>query len=165
MRGNFITDRKGILNPNYKDGRKGTRLYKIYNNMKSRCYNANCEAFKYYGARGITIYEPWLQDFKVFKKWAHLNGYNDHLQIDRIDVNGNYTPQNCRWVTSKIQSVNRRVNHYLTIDGERKALSTWAEIYSINYRTLRDRLKRGWPVSIALSLPVETKFRRKVVRS
>ena len=144
MRGNFITDRHGHLNPNYKDGRKSTRLYGIYANIKSRCYNSNVPSYKRYGARGITICQEWQNDFKAFYDWAISHGYSDELTIDRIDNDGNYEPSNCRWVSVKEQSTNRCNNHLVTINEMTKALSEWCEFYKINYKTVRDRLKRGW---------------------
>ena len=163
MRGNFITDRRGTLNPNYKDGRRNTRLYRIWANMKTRCYNAKSESYIYYGGRGVTICPEWLNDFQTFYKWSILNGYADNLTIDRIDVNGNYEPSNCRWVTVAIQSNNRRNNHFVTIDGITKTLSEWCIHYGVNYKTVRDRLRRGWNYIDALQKPIETKFGKKRV--
>lgn len=163
MRGNFITDRNGCKNPNYKDGRKNTRLYSIYNNMKTRCYNAKSQFYHRYGGRGITMCEEWRNDFQVFYNWAMSNGYSDELTIDRIDNNGNYEPDNCRWVDNRTQAVNKRTNHLVTIEGVTKSLKEWSEIFCINYQTVQDRLKRGWSEEKALKSPVQTKFRRKVV--
>ena len=86
------------------------RLYSIFHSMKARWYYKNNTAYKYYGGRGITICNEWLNDFKCFYNWAMANGYNDNLTIDRIDVNGNYEPNNCRWVTMAEQSRNKRNN-------------------------------------------------------
>ena len=162
MRGNFTTDRKGILNPNYKDGRKHTRLYSVYRNILTRCYNENSPAYIYYGAREISVCDEWRNDFKAFYDWSINHGYSDDLTIDRIDVNGNYEPSNCRWVTVKEQSINRRSNHIVTIKDETKTLSEWCNIYKINYQTVQDRLRRGWDCEKALSEPIQKKFRRKV---
>ena len=91
-------------------GKGKTRLYRIYHNMKSRCYNKNRERYKNYGGRGISVCDEWLADFKAFYDWSMANGYSDELQIDRIDVNGNYEPSNCRWVTVTDQANNKRNN-------------------------------------------------------
>ena len=163
MRGNFITDRTGVNNPNYKDGRKNTRLYSIYNNMITRCYNPKGSSYKHYGGRGIQVCEAWLHGFESFYKWTISNGYQDDLSLDRINNNGNYTPDNCRWVTAKQQAINRRNNHIVNINGTSKTLIEWCELYGINYKTVRDRLKRGWNYYDALTIPVETKFRKKVI--
>lgn len=163
MRGNFVTDRCGDLNPNYKHGRKNTRLYRIWANMKTRCYNTHSTHYKRYGGRGITVCEEWKNDFKAFYDWSMTNGYAENLTIDRIDNNGNYEPLNCRWVTVKEQSANRCNNRYVAIEGETKALSEWCEIYNINYKTVRDRLRRGCSYKKALTMPVQTKFRKRVV--
>ena len=163
MRCNFITDRHGNLNPNYKDGRKNTRLYRIWGNMKSRCYNVHVTHYERYGGRGIKVCDEWKNDFKAFYDWSMSNGYTDNLTIDRINNNGNYEPLNCRWVTVKEQSINRSNNHHVAIDDEIKTLSEWCEIYNINYKTVRDRLKRGWNYKDALTIPVKTKFRKRVV--
>lgn len=163
MRGNFITDRNGDLNPNYKHGLRNTRLFRIWGNMKTRCHNHRSPSFKDYGERGITVCDEWRNDFQAFYDWSMSHGYEDHLTIDRIDNDGNYCPENCRWVNMKEQTRNTRRNHLVEIDGEIRSLIEWCEIFEINYRTVQDRLKRGWTQEDALMLPVQTKFRKKVV--
>lgn len=163
MRGNFITDRTGDKNPNYKHGLGKTRLFRIWNGMKSRCLNENVPMFKRYGARGISICDEWKNDFKAFYDWSMNHGYRDDLTIDRINNNGNYEASNCRWVNVNVQSNNRSTNHYLTLFGEIKTLSEWCKIYQINYKTVQDRLKRGWNIYDALSKSVDTRFRKKVM--
>ena len=161
MRGNFVTDRNGSLNPNYKHRLKNTRLFSIWSNIKSRCLNKNSTNYHRYGGRSIKICNEWIHDFKSFYEWSINHGYSDNLTIDRIDNNGNYTPDNCRWVDSKVQSTNKSNNHYVIINGIKKTLSEWCILKNINYRTVQDRLKRKWSIERALSEKVQTKFRRK----
>lgn len=96
-----------------KHGGRKDRLYKVLSNMKNRCYNEKSKDYKYYGGRGITICDEWLSSYSKFKEWAYMHGYDDsacsgECTIDRIDVNGNYEPNNCRWVSMDVQSKNRR---------------------------------------------------------
>lgn len=95
----------------YKHNMSKTRLYKIWSKMKERCYyKKDVRKYAYYGGRGITVCDEWKNDFVTFKEWALKNGYQDNLSIDRIDVNGNYEPSNCRWITMAEQQRNRRNN-------------------------------------------------------
>lgn len=96
----------GKLNPSYKHGKRNTRLYKIYYNMKDRCYNAKNKRYSNYGGKGIIICNEWLEDFENFYSWAMQNGYEDNLTIDRINNDGNYEPCNCRWITKQAQNWN-----------------------------------------------------------
>lgn len=121
---------------------KGTRLYSVWNGMKDRCFNPNAPKYKSYGARGIKVCDEWRSDFLNFHTWAMNNGYSNGLSIDRIDVNGDYEPSNCRWATNKEQSRNKQNTIYYTINGVTKPFREWCEIYDINYKKAHARLKR-----------------------
>lgn len=104
------------LRGNFKHGHTAgdgpDRLYRIWIGIKSRCCNPNDTGYSYYGGRGIDVYDEWLTDFESFYNWAISNGYSDDLTIDRIDYNGDYTPDNCRWIPMSEQSQNRRYSPY-----------------------------------------------------
>lgn len=136
-----------------KHGERRTRLYRIWEHIKGRCQNSNNDAYKYYGGRGITVCKEW-QEFIPFRDWALANGYRDDLTIDRIDVNGNYEPSNCRWATRKEQANNRSTNCFLELDGKRKTFKEWEEITGIPAKSISLRNKRGWPIERILSEPV-----------
>ena len=141
----------------YTHRQSSSRLYKIWKGIKDRCLNKNTPKYSIYGARGIIIYKEWLDDFMNFYNWAMANGYNDSLTIDRINVNGNYEPSNCRWVNQKIQQRNRRNNHLLTYMNETHCISEWAEIYNIKPLTLLARISRGWDLEKALNTNTKNK--------
>lgn len=127
-----------------KHNKSHTRIYSIYRKIKDRCYNKNSDSFKYYGGRGISMCKEWLDNFRSFDKWAMENGYKKHLTIDRIDVNGNYEPKNCRWVSIKVQNRNKRSNIYLEHDGIKLTLKEWSEKTGIGYCNIIYRYKKGW---------------------
>lgn len=127
---------------NTKHGLKETRIYRIYTTMKSRCYNKNRKGYTDYGARGITICDEWRNNFQAFYDWAMANEYQEHLEIDRIDVNGNYEPSNCRWITSAQNSYNKRgsKNSSSKYKGVTKVKNKW--VASIGYQNKRYYLGR-----------------------
>lgn len=112
-----------------------TRLYSIWSNMKTRCYNKNINEYKNYGGRGITVCEEWKNSFNNFYKWAIENGYRGDLSIDRKDVNGNYTPENCRWA-DKIEQANNKTTT-LQING--MSLKKFCREHNMNYKTVHNR--------------------------
>ena len=120
-----------------KRGSKGhkmsrTKLYYVWAGIKARCYNRNNKSFHNYGGRGIVMCDDWKNDFLSFAEWSAKTGYSDGLSIDRIDVNGNYCPENCRWLTVAEQSRNRRDNIVIEHNGEKKILADWADELGIN---------------------------------
>lgn len=187
------------------------RLYRIWQMMKQRCNNENAENYKYYGGRGICVCDKWEKDFSIFALWSFANGYKDDLTIDRIDSYGDYSPNNCRWISKKEQTNNRNSNTKYTYNGETHTLSEWADMYgiskktfytrwldgkrneklfepvrnkkanrkpieyngkaqtvkkwakeyNINYATLIRRLDTGMSIDLALTKPIDTRFRNE----
>lgn len=124
----------------------GTRIHKIYHNMKTRCFNQKSERYKDYGERGIKICDEWLGKFVGFNNfcdWAFKNGYNENLTLDRIDNDGNYCPENCRWVDMKTQRRNSRNIINITIGNETKCLKDWCCIYGIKESRILNYSKRN----------------------
>lgn len=122
-----------------KLGKNASRLYTIWDNMRSRCNNKKNPNYVDYGGRGISVCKEW-DDYSAFKNLALENGYTDDLTIDRIDVNGNYSPANCRWVTQKDQCRNKRTNRFITYKGETRTIAEWSELTGIPYHTLKSRI-------------------------
>lgn len=112
------------------------RLYPQYHSMKNRCTNPHCKDYHNYGGRGIKICDEWATTSKNYIKWAYANGWKPGLQLDRIDVNGDYCPENCRFVTPTENGQNRRNNIYLTVNGKTKAVSYWAYKLGVDRHTI-----------------------------
>ena len=149
-----------MFDTNTKHGQHKTRLYKTWANMVARCTTPSASNYECYGGRGITVCEEW-RSFKPFYEWAVLNGYQSNLTIDRIDVNGNYCPENCRWATAKEQANNTRRSHYLTFNGETHTITEWSKITGLSPGCIRGRLGVcGWSVGDALTKPAQE--RRKI---
>lgn len=138
-----------------------TRLYEIWHGMKQRCNNLQSKDFCNYGGRGIKVFDGWNNSFDEFHDWALCNGYSDGLSLDRINVNGNYCPENCRWASVKQQARNTRKNHLIKFEGQTKPMVEWAEEYNIDYYTLAARIYAGWPVKKALTHPIDMKKSNK----
>jgi len=145
----------GKKNMTHGDGGIGhrARLYSIWVSMVCRCKNKTSRNYKNYGGRGIIVCPEW-RDYTVFKEWALLNGYAENLSIDRIDVNGNSCPENCRWTTMKVQQNNKRNNYHITINGETKTAAEWADKNGISRPAVYARLKRGNNTIIAVTKPI-----------
>lgn len=142
---------------NKTHGLSKTRIYKTYRGMIDRCFNENDQHYPDYGGRGITVCNEWSNKndgFVAFNNWAIEHGYTDKLTIDRIDVNGNYEPGNCRWADIIIQSRNKRDNRYIEYNGVTKTLSEWAIDFGLKRGTLAARLDRyNMSFEDAISIP------------
>lgn len=128
------------------------RLYQTWKNMRQRCNNPNRSDYKRYGGRGIKICDEW-NDYNTFRDWALSNGYSDNLSIDRIDVNGNYEPSNCRWVDGIIQANNVRNNRIITFENSTYTMAEFARKIGISYSSLQHRLDRGWSIDKIAQTP------------
>lgn len=138
-------------------GGRDSRLYAVWNSMKSRCFNKKNKAYYRYGGKGITVCDEWL-DFEVFRAWSLKNGYDPNAPrgmctIDRIDNSKGYYPENCRWASSKTQMSNVSYNRIIEKDGETHTIAEWADLYNIPYDRLYQRLMRGWDLETAATKP------------
>lgn len=140
-------------------GHYGTPLYNKYMQIIRRTENPSKDNFRYYGGRGIKVCKEWQEDFCAFYEWAMANGYREDLTIDRIDVNGDYSPSNCRWVTAKEQANNRRSNIFKTYNGETKTLAQWADEYGLPRYIVYNRNRAGWDIRRILTEPIDTSKR------
>ena len=131
-----------------------TRIHNVWKNMRERCMNPAHKNFAIYGGRGIKMCDEWLNSFGSFYTWSINNGYSDDLTLDRIDVDGNYEPSNCRWVTQKDQCNNTHRNIVVTVNDETHTLKQWAELFGLKYGTIVSRVSRGWDPIKALTTPV-----------
>lgn len=134
----------------WRHGLVRTRAYKSWAKMKERCLNPKCREYAYYGGRGISVCSGWL-NFRNF--YADMGECPPGRSIDRIDNDGNYEPENCRWADVKTQCRNRRSNVVLTFLGKTQTLIEWSEETGLSQSTLEHRVKRGWSVERALTQP------------
>lgn len=140
-------------------GMTNTRLYRIWCNMKTRCYCKSDPHYERWGGRGISICTEWNSSFISFYNWAISNGYDDSLTIDRIDNDKNYEPNNCRWASLIEQANNTRRNPHYEHNGESHTMAEWARISGINRGILKDRVfKLGWSFEEAISTPKLNKW-------
>jgi hypothetical protein len=132
-----------------------TPLYKIYRGIKSRCLQPLATGYSNYGGRGITVCDEWKMDPASFFKWAKENRYEEGLTIERIDNNGPYSPENCKWIPLKEQANNKRTSHIITFNGETKTVAQWATYLNIPRYILYNRINNyGWTDERALTTPV-----------
>lgn len=135
---------------NKKHGQSFSRIYNIWAGMKSRCSNPKTKFYHRYGGRGITVCVKWANSFEIFKDWALKHGYAENLSLDRIDNDGKYSPDNCRWVTQREQANNKECTYHY----QGKSLADWAKELNIKHRTLRGRLERGWSWEETVTTPL-----------
>jgi hypothetical protein len=140
-------------------GLSNTRLYKTYGNIRARCYNKNNPRYHNYGGRGIRMCDEWRNNPESFLFWAIDNGYKKGLSIERIDVNGDYCPENCRWISNNEQQLNRTNNRTISFLGQSKTLIEWSRDLSFNYKTVQKRLDSGMSVEDAFTIPTAKKRR------
>lgn len=138
---------------NKRHGMTDTKLYTIWQNMKRRCYDKNNIMFSHYGGRGICVCSEWLSRFETFAEWAKLTGYVEGLSIERIDVNGNYEPSNCKWIEKQKQYLNRTDSHQITAFGKTQTIKEWADESGLKYDTIERRINQyGWNAEDAVSI-------------
>ena len=131
-----------------RDGRTKTRLYQIYTSMKDRCYRVKARDYARYGAKGIRVCSEWLASFDAFRDWALQNGYADNLTLDRKEVSGPYSPENCRWSTYKEQANNRSNTKRITYEGATRTASEWADLLGVSVAAVHGHYRRtGTPYS------------------
>lgn len=124
-------------------GESTGKLYKKWSSIKTRCYNKNTPCYKNYGGRGIKMCDEWL-DFWNFREWAYKNGYSEGLTLERIDVNGNYEPSNCKWIPMEEQAINKRNNSFIEYGGKRQTISQWSKELGVGKEVLSYRYRAGW---------------------
>lgn len=135
-----------------------TKNYRTWKNIIDRCYNTKNKRYKNYGGRGIGVCEEWLKDFNLFDKWAKETLTDEFLTIDRVDINGNYCPENCRWATLKEQSRNKTTNRIIKYKNKSKTLSEWCEIFNRSYKAVWYRINNNWDIEKALNKQTPTDF-------
>ena len=132
------------IKANTTHGMSKTRIYRTWASMKDRCEREFCDRFPAYGGRGIKVCDEWRNSFEAFYAWAMANGYADNLTLERIDVNGNYCPENCKWIPARDQANNKRTTLLLTKNGETHLVKEWAQILGIPAYTIYSRKELGF---------------------
>lgn len=136
------------LTANHSHKMSGTRIYGIWQGIKKRCYNPHDARYDRYGGRGIKVCAEWLDDFQAFYDWAMQNGYDETLTIDRIDNDGDYCPENCRWSNQQEQARNRSSNIMITIGNATKTLTEWCDIFQVDSKVVLARYHRNGFIGI-----------------
>lgn len=145
----FRKSQTGIKHSNFIHGMTHTNIYKRWKNINERCNKKSCKAYKNYGGRGIKC--EWTSFKEFYKDMGNPPG---NLTIDRINNDGNYSKENCKWSSKSEQANNRRTAHMLTYNGVTKNMKSWAKEFNITNRLLWWRINKGWSVKDALETPV-----------
>lgn len=132
-----------------------TKIYRVYRTMLNRCHNFNSQKYNNYGGRGIIVCKQWRDNFLNFYDWAIANGYQENLTIERINVNGNYEPSNCTWITMEEQAQNKRCNIKIAYKGKTYPVKKWSQITGIKVDTLKYRYRQGWSSEKIIETPVK----------
>lgn len=148
----------GRFHKKYENSEIGEKLYNTWNRMIHRCYDTKNHKYYSYGARGIKVCDEWKNDYDTFYKWAIQSGYQIGLWIERIDNNGNYCPQNCKWATRTEQMRNTRRTKHICYKGKIHSLAEWCEILDLYYPTVNGRLFKGWSVERAFDTPTNKSY-------
>jgi len=158
MPGGRINRNHGIKPPRYVHQVKDhKRLWEIWNGIKKRCLFENDQRYHQYGGRGILMCDEWQSSFDHFADWALSNGYEDGLSIERIDVNGNYCPENCKWIPLREQAFNKRDTIWIHYHGERIQLKKICIMKGLNYDAINNRIVAlGWDPEQAIDIPIAT---------
>lgn len=153
LRGEINCDCQKTIRNHNTNGKSREKLYKIYTSIISRTTNPKDKAYKNYGGRGIKMCDEWMKDFQLFYDWCNSNGYkeNSKLELDRIDNNGNYEANNCRFVSHSQNNRNKRTNHIIEYQGQSHSLVEWSEILGIPSKRLSERIRCGWNVEKAFT--------------
>lgn len=152
---NCASGRDKIMLP-YPHSRK---LKDLYRNLMDRCYNETNKRWNNYGGKGVVVCDEWKNSRRSFYAWASDNGYDPKLQIDRIYVNGNYEPGNCRFVTAIVQMNNTTRNHWIEWENKKMTVAEWERHLGWKKYTLQKRLGRGWPIERAMNqIPRESRY-------
>ena len=135
-------------------GKEPRKLYSMWLNMIQRCENSGNPEWNNYGGRGISVCMEWRSSYVDFRNWATAHDWQPHLEIDRIGVDGNYEPSNCRFVNQVQQARNKRSNRMLTVGGKTKCIAEWADDTGLQCRTIQRRLGLGWSEEDAVRMPL-----------
>ena len=156
--------RRKNAKPTLRHNMSNSKLYRTWAAVKRRCNTPSDKNYKNYGGRGIKMCEEWNNSFEAFMNWAISNGYSDSLTIERIDVNGNYCPENCTWIPANEQQNNRRTCYSITYNGKTQTLIDWCSELNLPYKLIHNRIhKLGWKFERAISEPVHIEKRNNNV--